>query len=132
MKNVIDSKSRFLMIAAIMIAILSVSNSCTKSTAYNAPAAGGTGSKGATGPGANEVWIQGMAFTPASITVVAGTTIKWTNKDAVAHTVTSNTNLFNSGSIANGGVFTFTFATAGTYDYYCAIHPSMTATVTAQ
>jgi len=132
MKKVNDSKSRFLIIMAIAIAVLSLSEGCSKSTAYNAPATGDTGSKGSSGPGMNEVWIQGMAFTPASITVTAGTTITWTNKDAIAHTVTSSTNLFNSGSIGNGGVFSFTFPNAGTFSYYCAIHTSMTASVTVQ
>ncbi len=86
-------------------------------------------SGGSTGPGANEVFIQGMAFVPASITVTAGTTITWTNKDAIAHTVTSNDNLFNSGSLGPGKSFTFTFAKAGSFGYYCSIHPTMTATV---
>lgn len=89
---------------------------------------GGTG--GTSGPGVNEVFIQGMAFNPSTITVAAGTTITWTNKDAIAHTVTSLTNLFNSGNIGTGGTYSFTFTTAGSYSYYCAIHPTMTASVT--
>jgi len=115
---------------AILFAVLSFSNSCTKSmdnmtgTGGNT---GGTGGKG--GPGINEVWIQGMAFSPSTITVSAGSTITWTNKDGVSHTVTSNTGLFDSGTFGSNGTFSFTFPTAGTYPYYCAVHPSMTATV---
>jgi plastocyanin len=71
-----------------------------------------------------------MSFVPSSITVAAGTTITWTNKDGIAHTVTSNDNLFNSGSLGSGKSFSFKFANAGSFGYYCAIHPSMTATVT--
>jgi len=88
-----------------------------------------SGSKGSSGPGANEVWIQGMAFTPASITVDAGTTVKWTNKDAIGHTVTSNDGTFDSGTIAPNGTFSYTFANAGTFAYHCKIHPYMTASV---
>lgn len=77
----------------------------------------------------NEVFIQGMAFNPATITVAANTTITWTNKDAVAHTVTSDTGLFDSGTILTNGTYSYTFSTAGTYPYHCTSHSSMTATV---
>lgn len=128
MKKLISSKSKFFTGIAILFAILSISNSCTKNSMANMYGMGnGTGSKG--GPGANEVFIQGMAFSPSSITVKAGTTITWTNQDAVTHTVTSNTGLFDSGSIGSGGTFSYMFDTAGTYSYHCAIHPSMTAKV---
>jgi plastocyanin len=84
------------------------------------------------GPGPNEVFIQGMAFNPLTITVAAGTTITWTNKDGVAHTVTSNTSIFDSGSIVSGGTWSHQFSTAGTFPYKCTVHPSMTATVVVQ
>ena len=80
-------------------------------------------------PGANEVFIQGNSFDPGTITVQANTTITWTNKDGVAHTVTSNTGLFNSGTINADGTYSYLFSTAGTYPYHCTFHPSMTATV---
>jgi plastocyanin len=70
-----------------------------------------------------------MAFNPSSITVVAGTTITWTNKDSGPHTVTSNDGLINSGPIASGKSFSYTFPTAGTILYHCSIHPSMTSKV---
>jgi plastocyanin len=132
MKNLTGSKSRFITGITFLFAIIMISVSCNKSS-YNSMMGmtGGTGGTGGSGgPGANEVFIQGMAFNPSSITVAAGTTIKWTNKDAVSHTVTSSTALFNSGSIGPNGTYTFTFATAGNYAYYCTIHPSMTASVT--
>jgi plastocyanin len=81
-------------------------------------------------PGANEVWIQNMTFNPATITVAAGTTIMWMNKDAVTHNVTSSTGLFSSGSLTSGGMFSYKFVTAGSFSYTCTIHPSMTASVT--
>jgi plastocyanin len=54
----------------------------------------------------------------------------WMNKDAVTHNVTSSTGLFSSGSITNGGMFSYKFITAGSFSYTCTIHPSMTASVT--
>jgi plastocyanin len=131
MKNLITSKSRFLTGITLLFAILMFSNSCSKSSNYMS-GMGNTGNTGGTGgPGTNQVFIQGMAFDPATITVAAGTTITWTNKDAVAHTVTSDANLFDSGSIATNGTFSHTFATAGTFPYHCTIHTYMTGSVTA-
>jgi plastocyanin len=91
----------------------------------------GTGNKGgAGGPGTNEVWIQGMAFNPSTITVTIGTTITWTNKDTMGHTATStNTAEFDTGLIGSNETASHTFNTAGTFSYDCSIHPSMTATV---
>jgi plastocyanin len=98
----------------VLLAAVGVTNSCKKTTDV---------------PGVNEVFIQGMAFTPATITVAAGTTITWTNKDGLAHTVTSNTGLFDSQSMSSDGVYTHLFSTVGTFPYHCTFHPTMTATV---
>jgi plastocyanin len=117
MKTLIVSKSRILISIAILFTIFSISVSCKKTTDTQ-----GT-------PGTNEVFIQGMAFDPGTITVAANTTITWTNKDGVAHTVTSNTGLFDSGTINPNATYSHLFATAGTYPYHCTIHPSMTASV---
>lgn len=127
MKNSMSFKGRNLIGIAFLTAILINLNSCSKSAMNNMYGTGGTGTKG--GPGTNEVWIQGMAFDPPTITVNEGTTITWTNKDAITHTVTSDSGLFNSGNIAASGTFTHMFATAGSYPYHCSIHPYMTATV---
>ncbi len=89
-------------------------------------------------PPANEVFIQNITFSPKSITVTAGTTIKWTNKDNVAHTVTSGTpgspnSTFDSGNLGNGSTFSFMFNTKGTFPYYCKLHQdTMTGTVVVQ
>jgi plastocyanin len=123
MKSLIDSKSRVLISTAILFAILSFLNSCSKTTDNNTPG---------TGPGANEVWLQGMAFSPSTITVTAGTTIKWTNKDSAAHTVTSDAGsaeIFDSGSMANGATFTWQFNSTGSFKYHCTFHGAMKATV---
>jgi plastocyanin len=84
------------------------------------------------GPGANEVWIQGRAFVPSTITITAGTTITWTNKDGINHNVMSDTGVFTSGTIANNGTFSYKFDVAGSFPYHCSIHPDMTATVIVQ
>jgi plastocyanin len=85
-----------------------------------------------TSPGTNEVFIQSYAFTPSTITVAVNTTITWTNKDGVAHTVTSTTGLFDSGSMSTDGTYSHTFTTAGTFPYKCTFHTYMTATVIVQ
>jgi plastocyanin len=125
MKKINFNTRGLLIVISFLVAIISISNSCTKNSMSNMYSNGG----GTGVPGANEVWIQGMAFSPSTITVTAGATITWTNKDAIAHTVTSNTSLFDSGSIASNGTFSHLFSTACTYPYHCSIHPSMTATI---
>jgi plastocyanin len=131
MKKSVDSKSRLLIGASLLVAVLLILNSCSKSSSYGMSGMVNTGGTGGTGgPGTNEVFIQGMAFNPSTITVTAGTTINWTNKDAITHTVTSDTKLFDSGSIGANGTYSFTFATAGSFSYHCSVHPTMTASVT--
>ncbi len=86
-------------------------------------------------PGENQVNIQGFAFNPSSITVSAGTTITWTNKDSTTHTVTSTGGpaSFDSGNLTQGQTFQYTFTQTGTYTYRCDRHPTtMTGTVVVQ
>lgn len=71
----------------------------------------------------NAVIIQNFAFSPATLTVKKGATITWTNNDSAPHQIKSAT--FNSDQLNKGQTFSFTFNTAGTFDYSCAIHPSM-------
>jgi plastocyanin len=126
MKKSIGSKISVSLGVTLLFAMLTISNSCSKdSTMYGMGS--NTGNSGS--PGTNEVWIEGMTFNPSDITVAAGTTVTWTNKATIAHTVTSDKGLFDSGNIGSNGTFSFKFAAAGTYPYHCAIHPSMTATV---
>jgi len=77
----------------------------------------------------SEIEISGFAFAPAIVTISAGTTLTWTNNDSVSHTVTSRDNLFDSGNLSGGSTFSYTFAQSGTFEYYCTIHPYMTAKV---
>jgi len=70
-------------------------------------------------------------FTPNTITVVLGvnSTIVWTNNDGSPHTVTSNGGIFDSGNMAPGQSFSYTFTSTGTFAYHCTYHPWMTGTV---
>ncbi len=64
-------------------------------------------------------------FTPGEITVVPGTTVTWVNKENMPHTVVDTNKGFRSKTLAKDASFSFTFATAGEYDYLCSIHPNM-------
>ena len=76
-----------------------------------------------------EVKIDNFAFAPQRIVVQAGTTVTWTNADDAPHTVVSTTKLFKSSALDTADKFSFTFATPGTYEYFCSLHPHMTGTV---
>jgi plastocyanin len=78
-----------------------------------------------------------FAFSPATLTIKAGTTVTWKNTTAASHTVTSDDGKsFDSGMAnpitAQSGTFSHTFTTAGTFAYHCAIHPFMKATIIVQ
>ncbi|MGA3094211.1 MAG: cupredoxin domain-containing protein [Dehalococcoidales bacterium] len=77
-----------------------------------------------------QVKIAGYAFTPSSITVPVGATVTWINQDQADHTVTStNVPPTFDRPIAGGATINITFTVPGTYNYICAIHPSMTGVV---
>ena len=99
---------------------------------------GSTYSNGNGSPGENEIWMQNISFMPDAKTISTGTTITWINKDASSHTVTSGapgspTGLFDSGSIGQDEQFSYTFNSAGTFNFYCSFHPDqMQGTITVQ
>jgi len=78
------------------------------------------------------VKIDNFSFGPADITVQAGTTVTWTNNDDVPHVVASDDKAFKSKALDTDDRFSFTFTKPGTYNYFCAIHPKMTAKVVVQ
>jgi plastocyanin len=88
---------------------------------------GGGGSGGQAGSGA--VRIADFAFAPDERDVKVGDSVKWTNSDGATHTVTADDGAFDSGNLAGGKSFSFTFDQAGTFAYHCNIHQSMTGTV---
>jgi plastocyanin len=75
-----------------------------------------------------EVHIDNFTFAPAQLTVKVGTTVTWTNRDDIPHTVVS-AGKFRSKTMDTDGSFSFTFTTAGEYKYFCSLHPHMTGMV---
>lgn len=76
------------------------------------------------------VEISGMAFSPAAITVKKGSTVTWTNKDSVPHTVTGDeSGNMDSDSLAKDDTYQFTFDQKGTFTYHCNFHSNMTGKV---
>jgi len=80
------------------------------------------------------VVIQQYAYSPASLTINAGDTVTWTNKDSVAHDVSvmSGPQTFHSPMLAQGQSWSHTFGAAGSYSYMCSVHPDMVASVTVR
>lgn len=76
-----------------------------------------------------KVDIDNFKFGMTPLEIRVGTTVTWTNRDDVPHTVASATKLFKSPALDTGESFSFTFKDAGTFDYYCSVHPRMTAKI---
>jgi amicyanin len=75
------------------------------------------------------VHIQNFKFSPATITVTAGSTVVWTNDDSIQHDITFSAGGIASSTLNQNDTFSHTFPTAGTYHYICSIHPFMHGTV---
>jgi plastocyanin len=80
--------------------------------------------------GDTTVKIDNFTFEPAQLTVKPGTTVTWINEDDIPHTVVATNKTFRSKALDTDDKFSFTFTTAGTYEYFCSLHPHMKATVT--
>jgi amicyanin len=79
------------------------------------------------------VSIDNFTFNPQKLTVKAGTTVTWTNKDDIPHGVAATGNAFpRSNAMDTDNTYSFTFTTAGTYQYFCYIHPHMTGTIVVE
>ena len=85
--------------------------------------------KAAPAPAAAAVRIENFTFKNPVITVKPGTTVTWTNGDDIPHTVVSKDGVFKSKVLDSGDRFSFTFAKAGQFGYFCSLHPHMTGTV---
>jgi len=81
-------------------------------------------------PSSLEVNISNFSFGPNELEVKVGTTVTWTNKDNMGHTVTADDGTFDSGTLGKGSTFSVTFSEAGTFSYHCNFHPSMIGTIT--
>ena len=102
--------------AAIAIVLLLAGSPIVK--ASDQPAAAGL-----------EVKIDNFSFGPQTITVPVGATVTWTNRDDIPHTSVSTEGVFKSKVMDTDEKFSYTFTKAGTYPYFCSIHPKMTGQV---
>jgi plastocyanin len=119
--------------AVILVALLTACSSNTSSPSPvsptpTVPSGGGGGGSSST------VTILGVrgsgSYSPPTVTVKVGDSIAWMNSDSITHTATASNGAFNTGNVAPGSTSApVTMTTAGTFDYMCTIHPSMTGTV---
>jgi plastocyanin len=116
-----------LAIAALALSVIVVAGCGKKTTVKSTPSTPKSTSPTA---GAASVRIVDFAFNPTALTISVGTTVTWTNNGSSVHTVTGSG--WDSGQLQPGQSFKRTFDTAGTYDYHCTNHPSMTASITVQ
>jgi plastocyanin len=79
-----------------------------------------------------EVKIDNFSFGPQTVTVPVGATVTWTNRDDIPHTVVSTDGVFKSKVRDTDETFSYTFTKAGTYPYFCSVHPKMTGKVVVQ
>jgi len=121
-KNILNGALCILLGMAMII-------SCSKGSSYSST---GTNTGTGTGTNPNGVNMQGMSFSVTTLTVAAGTTVTWTNKDYTTHTVTADDGSFTSGDIASGKTYSRAFTVKGTYAYHCIYHSMMKASIVAQ
>ena len=82
---------------------------------------------------ATAISIDNFTFTPQTVTVKAGTTVSWTNKDDIPHGIAATNNAFTrSKALDTDDSFSFTFTTPGSYQYFCYVHPHMTGTIVVE
>jgi plastocyanin len=110
-----------------MFAFACSSNSSSPAAPSPSPTPGGSLSAIAIPTGAES--LANRAYAPDNLSIAVGSAVTWTNNDSIAHTSTSDGNGWNSGTIAPGAQFSFTFQNAGTFPYHCTIHPGMVGTV---
>ena len=79
--------------------------------------------------GSSIVMAKDFMFAPTALTVAAGSTVTWTNRDDEPHSVVSESGLFRSGALDTNESFSFRFDKPGTYRYTCSIHPRMVGTI---
>ena len=77
----------------------------------------------------NVVTIDNFTFTAPELTVAVGTTVKWVNHDDIPHNVVNKDKVFRSKALDTDDAFSFTFASAGSFDYFCGLHPHMVGKV---
>jgi len=106
------------LVMPVIIAMLLLVAGSPRVTATDQPAAANVAVK-----------IDNFIFGPQAITVPVGTTVTWTNSDDIPHTAVSTDGVFKSKVMDTNEKFSYTFTKAGTYSYYCSVHPKMTGQV---
>ena len=82
---------------------------------------------------AGTVSIDNFSFGPQTLTVKAGTTVTWTNRDDIPHGIASSNNAFKkSGALDTDDSYSFTFTTPGSYQYFCYLHPHMVGSIVVE
>jgi plastocyanin len=79
-----------------------------------------------------QVSVDNFSFGPDTLTVPVNSTVTWVNKDDVPHVIASNDGLFKSKALDTDDKYSYTFTKAGTYSYYCSIHPKMVGKIVVQ
>ncbi|MGA8491881.1 MAG: cupredoxin family copper-binding protein [Terriglobales bacterium] len=92
---------------------------------FLAASSGATAKRGQPIAPSAEVKIDNFTFEPPTLTVPVGTTVTWTNRDDIPHTVVSTDGVFNSKVRDTDEKFSYTFTKAGEFPYYCSVHPKM-------
>lgn len=125
-----------LIIIAIIVIVWGVTrnnnNSSNQTSSGPGTSSQQTNQNNSSSPRAGTINIRNMMFTPSQITIAKGGTVTWTNNDTTTHTVVddlANAGGPNSGDIAPGQSYSFTFTKTGSLQYHCSIHPSMRGTI---
>lgn len=90
------------------------------------------GKAAAADPSQAKIDIDNFTFAPQQLVVKAGTTVIWRNRDDIPHAVASSTRAFKSKALDTDDTYAFTLPTAGTYEYFCSLHPQMTGTIVVE
>ena len=77
----------------------------------------------------NTIMIENFTFSPPELNVAAGTTVTWINHDDIPHSIVDKEKIFRSKAFDTDGTYSFTFISAGSFDYFCGLHPHMTGKI---
>jgi plastocyanin len=80
----------------------------------------------------NVITIDNFTFSPKELTVAVGTTIKWVNHDDIPHTIVEKQTTFRSKLLDTDDAYSYTFTSAGAFDYFCGLHPHMVGQIIAK
>lgn len=119
-----------LIIGAAVLALVALLTACSGDEDDPTATTGATDATGATGAEL-DITIADFSFSGPS-TAAVGDTVTVTNEDSIGHTWTAVDGEFNSGSLAEGDSFDFTFDEAGEFDYFCSVHPEMQGSITVE